>query len=171
LLVLALLPTSSLRAEDAPPQLTVAMLRQAPDFSVVDRGGATVPRAALGGKATLLDFWATWCQPCIKLMPELDQIHAVLGPRGLVIAGINEDTGPGAQEKATRFFDERALRYPLYFDTLQPPAWQQLGFRTLPRLYLLDGEGRIRAEWGAKVTRAEIEAKVLELLGPAPAVP
>ena len=71
----------------------------APGARVLDadrpRGEAGVARRRSKGKVVLLDFWATWCAPCRKSMPELQALHAKYGPRGLVVVGVSiDEDGP-----------------------------------------------------------------------------
>src|SRR4051812_13249652 len=63
----------------------------APDFSITTDSGKTVSKTEFGGKLLLLNFWATWCPPCIEEIPGLNEMAQTLGPKGLVILGVSVD--------------------------------------------------------------------------------
>jgi peroxiredoxin len=63
----------------------------APEFSIVADNGKTVTPADFGGKLLVLNFWATWCPPCVEEMPSLEQFHKTLSPKGVVVLGISVD--------------------------------------------------------------------------------
>jgi len=116
--------------------------RLAPDFSAVDvNTGATKSLLAdYRGHVTLVNVWATWCEPCKKEIPALDSLYRVMGPRGLKIAAISIDKGDPAPVK--KFMDD----FGVTFDVLHDPAgtiqqtYQSTG---VPESFLLDREGRI----------------------------
>ena len=63
----------------------------------------------------LIDFWATYCKPCLKAMPKLEQLHKKYGPSGLTVVGINED-GPRNLSKVRPFLRRLAISYPIVID-------------------------------------------------------
>ena len=63
-----------------------------PDFSVKDLQGHSLSSADLRGKVVLIDFWATWCQPCKKEMPGYQKLADRYGSRGFVVIGFKFDT-------------------------------------------------------------------------------
>ena len=67
----------------------------APDFSLprIDGTPGTVTMADLRGQVVVLDFWATWCPPCVAMIPMLDDAHRNWAPRGVSFVGINSDGG------------------------------------------------------------------------------
>ena len=82
---------------------STARATEVPDFNLPTPSGKRVKLYALLEKGpVLLDFWATWCKPCIKAMPKLEEIHAKYADRGLTVLGINED-GPRGQTAFARF--------------------------------------------------------------------
>src|SRR5205823_2100118 len=62
--------------------------RPAPGFTLKDLNGQSVNLDDYKGKVVLLDFWATWCAPCVASMPELQRLHARYAPRGFAVIGI-----------------------------------------------------------------------------------
>ena len=64
---------------------------RAPNFSVTADNGRTVTAKDFGGKLLLVNFWATWCPPCVDEIPGLNEMYRQLGPKGLVIVAISQD--------------------------------------------------------------------------------
>jgi thiol-disulfide isomerase/thioredoxin len=93
----------------------------------------------LGRGPVILDFWATWCKPCLAAMPELHQLYEDLGPRGLQIVGINED-GPRNASKVKPFMRTHGYEFPVLLD-LNREAQRRLQALALPTTMLLDADG------------------------------
>ena len=100
MLLLALAPPHGLAAREPRPG------DQVPDFAFADFSGAQHHLSDFAGKYVLLDFWATWCQPCLKETPDLKRAHEQFSSRGLVIVGMNSDK---KQEAAQRFVRENDI--------------------------------------------------------------
>lgn len=114
--------------------------------------------AAHQGRWQVVNYWATWCAPCRKEMPELDALHrerADIEVLGLAF----EEIEP---EDMREFLKARPVSYPIAIvDVYAPPAAFEVP-RGMPMTYLLDPEGRIAHRWLGPVTRAEIELQVRE---------
>jgi thiol-disulfide isomerase/thioredoxin len=94
------------------------------------------------GKVLLLDFWASWCPPCIKELPHLQSLHAARAKDGLVTVAVNADEGATvAAESAKRL----GLTMPIAVN--DPDVYRALGVRTLPTLLVIDRQGRLRSRW------------------------
>lgn len=122
--------------------MPVQRLGRAPDFSAVDNGGKTISMASLRGRVVLLDFWATWCPPCIRALPVVRELSHYL-PDKLVVVSIDEDSTDAEVWKAfirkqdmdwTQVWDKDASVY----RTFGLGAPTQL---SLPRYILIDREG------------------------------
>src|SRR5271168_3519690 len=74
----------------------------APDFSITADEGAHISTRNFGGKALLLNFWATWCEPCREELPSLKALAQALGPDGLVVLGVSSDYNPSAYSRFIR---------------------------------------------------------------------
>ena len=111
-------------------------------------------------KATLLDFWATWCGPCRKTLPILESIYAKLGSQGLEIIGIADE-----DLNTLNAFYERQHRspYPLYRDATKE-LWRRYGIRSVPTLMLLDSEGYIKGVWSGVPNQKALEQIVQETM-------
>src|SRR6202050_2697679 len=87
-----------------------------PDFSVKDLQGKEISSAELRGKVVLIDFWATWCQPCKKEMPGYQKLLHRYGSRGFVVIGFKFDT-MRHMEDPLQFATKIGVRYPLAVGT------------------------------------------------------
>lgn len=93
----------------------------------------------LGSGPVILDFWATWCKPCLVAMPELQALYEDLAPRGLRVVAINED-GPRNTAKVRPFLQSRGFTFPVLLD-LNREAQRRLQAIALPTTLVLDANG------------------------------
>ena len=132
-----------------------------PEFSpVVDLDGKPVSLADYRGKLVLLDFWATWCGPCIAELPNVKAVYEKYHDKGFEIIGISLDTDEAALRK---FIKENQLPWRQVFDgkRWKTPLVQQYGVRGIPAQFLIDREGRvISVEARGKRLGALIEAEI-----------
>lgn len=111
----------------------------APDFSLTARGGAPASPSAYAGKVVLLDFWATWCQPCRASFPEYQSLLASYGER-VIVVGVSEDD---EQDGIEHFAEETGALFPLAWDADKSVA-QRYQISTMPTLFIIDGSGLVR---------------------------
>jgi peroxiredoxin len=113
-----------------------------PDFSVKDLQGHEVSSADLRGKVVLIDFWATWCQPCKKEMPGYQKLLDRYCSSGFVVIGFKFDTMRD-MEDPVRFAKKIGVHYPLAVasDDLKQKFG---GFEGLPTTMLFDRQGMLR---------------------------
>ena len=150
-------------AEDPAAYLPPSFPRQAPAFALTDLSGRPVSNESLKGRAVLLDFWATWCAPCRKSMPELEALHQRYRDKGVTVLGVSIDEG--SPKKVRGFVKARRLTYPIAIDTDRTPAWAAYKVKAVPAAFLIDRDGRIVAQWtGQPATPQAVEAKLHELL-------
>jgi thiol-disulfide isomerase/thioredoxin len=83
-----------------------------PEFSMKDLRGREISSADLRGKVVLIDFWATWCQPCKKEMPGYQKLADRYGPRGFAVIGLKFDTMADTEDPIL-FAKRIGVRYPL----------------------------------------------------------
>ena len=132
-----------------------------PDFSVaVDLDDKPVSLADYRGKLVLLDFWATWCGPCIAEMPDVKEVYEKYHDKGFEIIGISLDTDEATLRK---FIRENQLPWRQVFDGKgwETPLVQKYGVRGIPAQFLIDREGRVisvkaRGERLSDLVEAEI---------------
>lgn len=138
--------------------------RPAPAFEAVGLDGASFSSEALEGQWTLLDFWATWCQPCVNDLPKLTELHRRYAEQGFAVVGISIDEGQGAGKKVARMMKRRKAAHPVYLDSQSNPAWSAYGVRVVPTQYLINPQGQIVAQWSGTIDLAKVEAELLRFL-------
>ena len=118
--------------------------RPAPQTPFLAGNGAEVKLGDFQGRVLLVNFWATWCAPCIRELPSLDRLQLKLGGEGLLVLAISQDRG-GA-EIARPFLEKLGIhRLGLFLDS-KMRLGRALGIRALPWSLLIDREGRIVGE-------------------------
>jgi cytochrome c biogenesis protein CcmG/thiol:disulfide interchange protein DsbE len=111
----------------------------APDFSITADNGRTLSPTSFGGKLLVLNFWATWCPPCIEELPSLNQFQRRFANSGVVVLGISIDK----DEKAYRDFLARAR---VSFLTARDPENKinvEYGTLKVPETYIIDSSGKV----------------------------
>jgi thiol-disulfide isomerase/thioredoxin len=133
-----------------------------PDFSVKDLQGRQISSADLRGKVVLVDFWATWCQPCKKEMPGYQKLVDRYGARGFAVVGFKFDTMRDVEDPVL-FAKKIGVRYPLGIAT--DDLKQRFGgIEGLPTAMLYDRQGILRKRVvGFEYTDA-LEAELKPLL-------
>jgi len=111
-----------------------------PDLAFNDAEDKSLKLADYKGKIVLLNFWATWCAPCVKEMPSLDKLQAEMGKDKFVVLPLSLD-GPTKRKVAPFYQDRKLANLGVYFDKGKK-AMQALEISILPTSILIDGEGR-----------------------------
>ncbi|WP_395740343.1 TlpA family protein disulfide reductase [Prosthecobacter sp.] len=110
-------------------------------------GEATTLSDQLGGKkALLLDFWASWCGPCMKLMPKLQEKARLLSAHGIVVAAVNKDDATPdatAEAKAERIRVELNTSIPWLVEPAERPYTKAFDLESIPRMVLLSPDGKV----------------------------
>ena len=111
----------------------------APDVAGVDPSGKSVTLHGIKGKVVLVNFWATWCAPCVAELPALQAMYEQLKGRGFQVVGVAvDDTLPNIREAVARF----KITYPVIIDE----AWtskRQFQIQGLPESFVLDSQHKV----------------------------
>ncbi|QNI33597.1 TlpA family protein disulfide reductase [Alloacidobacterium dinghuense] len=110
----------------------------APDVQLVAADGKRTPLSSYRGKPVLLDFWATWCTPCVVSMPKLADLNHDAASKGLVLLSVDEDE---EEKTATDFLAKHQYTWPnTHDDGKIGDAFKKLG---IPLVVLIDAQGKI----------------------------
>ena len=134
--------------------------RSAPDFSRTDLDHKPVKLAAFRGKVVLLNFWATWCAPCLEEMPRLVEFQQKYQATGLQVIGISMDDDEQPVRAAYRKF---RLNYPVAMGDEQLGELYG-GIYGLPVIFLIDRDGHIRFQHRGAVDLSVVESEAQSLL-------
>jgi len=128
----------------------------APAFQLprIDGTPGMVSLASLRGNVVLLDFWATWCQPCIAMIPVMEQLHRDFGGRGVSFVGINSDGSLTGEDQIRAFLVEHPSPYPMVLDDGRANAAYRI--RLLPQFVLIGRDGSVLGTFLGMVSRQEI---------------
>ena len=111
----------------------------APYFAMKDLTGREISRDDLEGKATVLCFWASWCEPCIRELPALERLHAILTPRGGRVIGIGIDD---SRENLAKVVAKEGVTFPVLLDE-SGLAKQRYQVKGVPETFLLTDKNRL----------------------------
>ena len=138
--------------------------RPAPELAISSLEGGPLSWEGLRGKVVLVDFWATWCAPCRRSMPELQTLHDRYRARGFMVLGVSIDEAKSVG-KVKRFLSSRRITYPVAIDSEPAPAWDRFRVKAVPAAFLVDQQGRVVAQWtGQPVDIEELDQKLGALL-------
>ncbi len=118
----------------------------APDFSAKDLQGRPVSLKSYRGKVVVLDFWASWCDPCIRLIPDLKALHRDFAEEAFVLIGVNSDDSENTLRAAIKTF---GVDWPQVWDASgeHDPLGLKYGIYGIPATVIIDKEGRIFKRW------------------------
>ncbi len=117
----------------------------APDFTVTTEAGRTVSLSRFGGKLLVLNFWASWCPPCVEETPSMSAFAQQYADKGVVVLAVSVDKDPEAYRKFVEKF------HPAFLTARDLTIHGEYGTYVYPESYIIDASG--------KVLRKYVEAK------------
>lgn len=127
----------------------------APDFTVYDGNGGTVNLSDFRGKPVVLNFWASWCGPCRKELPDFDAASQELAGEVQFLM-VNMTGGRETKEQAEALIRQEGYSFPVYYD-LDQDAAITYGVNSLPITLFLDAEGRGIAQARGTINRETLQ--------------
>ncbi len=121
------------------PPAAVEVGQPAPDFTVPGFPGGEVSLGKLRGRVVLVNFWATWCPPCVEESPSLEKLAAQMRDQGVDVLGVSVDQDAAALQK---FIDRFHLTFTIGRDPNQELAHRYGTFK-YPETYIVDRDGRV----------------------------
>lgn len=138
-----------------------------PAWTMPDLEGRPVADTNFFGQVVVLNFWATWCPPCLRELPELKAFHQAHAAEGVVVIGAATDEGGAAKLKP--FVERNGLNYPVLL--ADPEVQQAFGVTSLPSTWIVGRDRRVAARYLGALTREELERAVKPLLAAPPGTP
>ncbi|MGA8438412.1 MAG: redoxin domain-containing protein [Candidatus Sulfotelmatobacter sp.] len=147
-------------APGGPRDTRVREQSPAPDFSLPDLTGQQLDLSSYRGKVVLLDFWATWCDPCREEIPRFVELQSKYGGQGLQIIGVSMDDGP---EPVRAFYQRFKMNYPVVMGGAKTGELYG-GVLGLPIAFLIGREGRIYSKHIGATGISVFEKEIVDLL-------
>jgi peroxiredoxin len=135
--------------------------RMAPDFALTDASGRNIRLSDMRGKVVLLNFWATWCQPCQREIPWFVEFQRSNESRGFTVLGVSMDDG--GWNAVNPFLQVKQVNYPVVIGN-DRVAGLYGGLQALPLTLIIDRAGRIAAVHEGLCKRDEYERDISALL-------
>jgi peroxiredoxin len=141
--ILTLLIIAPLHGVVAPWEIEEIMDKPAPEFMLQDLQGNNISLSDFKNKIILINFWATWCEPCKNEMPSLNKLFIKYRDRGFVVLGISIDR---SKEPVIEFLKSIPLDFPVLLDSTVEIS-QKYKVYAYPTSFLIDRKGLIRAKF------------------------
>src|ERR1700690_1927207 len=130
----------------------------APEFALprIDGTPGTLALELLRGQVVVLDFWATWCEPCVAMLPVLDATQRAWAPRGVEFVGVNSDGGGATLDEIKAFIAAHPIPYPIVLDEGLVGGLYKV--EALPTLVVVGRDGRIRRTFIGTTSESALES-------------
>lgn len=134
----------------------------APDFSLPTTDGKILKLSSYKGKVVIVDFWATWCPPCRKGIPDLIELKKKYGSKGLEVIGVSVDTD--TKNQVVGFMKDKGINYPVVYGN-QNVTELYGGIEAIPTTFIIDKQGKIVASYQGLMPALTYENHIRKLLG------
>ncbi|MGE5841353.1 MAG: TlpA family protein disulfide reductase [Deltaproteobacteria bacterium] len=123
-----------------------ALAGPAPNFTLEDISGKPISLSDVKGKVVIVDFWATWCGPCLMSIPELVDLQEKYKGKGLVVVGISVDDDKVSKGELVAFKNKMRINYPILRanDKVYVDYFGRTSGFSIPTLFVIDREGKVR---------------------------
>jgi len=157
LIALAVAASSGCAGEGAFRPISVG--DPAPSFAAATLDGDTLTLADFRGSPILVNIWATWCAPCRKEMPEIEELYQEYKDQGFEVVAVSIDNR-GAADQIIEFTEEMGASFTILHDAEQTITrnYQTIG---VPESFLIDGDGVLRARWTGRFMPLDPDVKAL----------
>lgn len=118
---------------------------KAPDFTINTDDGRAVSVPNFGGKLLVLNFWASWCGPCVEETPSLSAFSEEYRNKGVVVLGVSVDQDPNAYQKFVERF------HPAFLVARDRKIHEDFGTFIYPETYIIDSNGRVLKKYAEAV--------------------
>jgi peroxiredoxin len=158
--LITMVPHVTLAAHATPWEADELIGRQSPDFTLRTPDGGKMALSSLSGKVVLVNFWATWCEPCREEMPSMNKLYNKLKNKGFVVLAVSSDNSP---ESVRNFIKKVPVDFPVLLDEDSRVSVKLFKVFAQPMSFLIDKKGRIvkkyfgSIDWTDKSIVEEIE--------------
>ncbi|MCM3771075.1 MULTISPECIES: TlpA disulfide reductase family protein [Priestia] len=128
----------------------------APPFTLSDTNGKSVQLSDFKGKKVILNFWATWCPPCQKEMPDMQAFYEKYG-NDVQLLAVNLTSSEGSKQAVSKFLKEKQFTFRVLLDDQDSVGSKKYRVSTIPTSYFIDEQGRIVQRVNGPMTLKQME--------------
>ena len=140
--------------KDPEAYVPAVLPRALPAFELKDEAGKVWNAEAMKGKLVLIDFWATWCKPCIEMFPTIHKLREKNASKGFEVLSVSIDE---KRPELDKFLKKHSFSNPVLHDTKK--TWNAFGVKAIPAMFLVK-DGKIVAQWTGKVDEKTLAAAI-----------